>query len=281
MSALAYYELKAAHALFGRECPPLDAAGQRRVAAVAQRYAAIESAVLGSAEARGVCLGADAVDAALGELRARYADDAAWSQGLADAGLEPASLAAALERELRVEAVLARVGAAAAPVGAVEAEIFYYSHLDRFRVPERRAARHLLVTINDAIDGNRREQSRARIDAIAARLEARPERFEEQAMKHSECPTALGGGQLGEVARGKLFPELDAVLFALAPGQVGGPVESPLGFHLLRCDAVRPARTPPFGEVAAALRTRLGEERARGHSRRWLQQLLAAAPTPA
>jgi nitrogen fixation protein NifM len=275
MTLLAYYELKAAQALFARTLAALDEAERRRARAVAQRYADIEAAVLGSAEAAGVCLAPGAVEAALAEIRGRYPDDDAYRAELAAAGLAPAPLAAALRRELMVEAVLARVGAGAPAVGTVEAEIFYFSHLERFRVPETRRARHILVTINDALDGNRREQARARIDAIAARLAAKPERFAEQAIKHSECPTALNGGELGEVPRGRLYPELDAVLFGLAPGCTGAPVESPLGFHLLRCDAVHAAHTRPFGEVADALRERLGADRARQHSRRWLAALLA------
>jgi nitrogen fixation protein NifM len=271
MTLLAYYELKAAQALFARTLAALDAAERRRAGAVAQRYADIEAAVLGSAEAAGVCLEPDAVDAALAEIRGRYPDDDAYLAELAAAGLAPAPMAAALRRELTVEAVLARVGAGAPVVGTVEAE----SHLERFRVPETRRARHILVTINEALDGNRRGEARARIDAIAARLAAKPERFAEQAIKHSECPTALNGGELGEVPRGRLYPELDAVLFGLAPGCTGAPVESPLGFHLLRCDAVHAAHTRPFGEVADALRERLGADRARQHSRRWLAALLA------
>jgi len=279
MTMLAYYEIKAAQALFEKSRSALDDAERRRAQAVARRYAAIESAVLGSAEAVGVCLEPAAVDAALAEIQGRFADDDAYARELAAAGLPPHELAAALERELKVEAVLARVGAAAGAVGLVEAEIFYYSHLDRFHVAERRAARHILVTINDDFDENRRERARERIDAIAARLAAKPDRFAEQAMKHSECPTALGGGQLGELHRGQLYPELDAVLFALAPGGTSEPVESPLGFHLLRCDAVVPARTLPFREVSRSLQARLGEERARKHSQQWLARLLEGATT--
>lgn len=275
MTTLAYYELKAAQALFEMRPSALDEAQSRRARAVARRYAAIESAVLGSTEAAGVCLTPAAVDAALAEIRARFPDEDAYAEEMAAAGLAPHALAAALERELKVEAVLARVGAGAAAVGAVEAEIFYYSHLDRFRVEETRFARHILITVNDDFEDNRRERARERIAAIAARLATSPDRFAEQAMKHSECPTALGGGQLGQLRRGQLYPELDAALFALDAGAVSAPVESPLGFHLVRCDALRPARTLAFSEVASSLRARLGEERARKASQRWLEGLLA------
>lgn len=275
MKLLAYYELKAAQALFSTGCASLDETQRRRVHSVAQRYADIEAAVLASDEAGGVCIEPGALAAALREIRERYDDAEAFAADLAAAGLQVAELESALRRELLVNAVLDRVGAAAGEVGEVEAEIFYYTHLDRFLTPERRVARHILVTINDDFADNRRERAQQRIGEIAARVAAKPERFEEQAVKHSECPTALNGGLLGELPRGQLYPELDAVLFALAAGETSAPVESQLGFHVIRCDEILPERTLPFAEVSASLRKRLGEERARKHSRQWLDRLLA------
>ncbi|THF59377.1 nitrogen fixation protein NifM [Pseudothauera rhizosphaerae] len=279
MNALAYYELQAAHSLFGKPAGALDERETRKVRAVAERYAEIEAAVLASEEARGVCLQPEAVADAEAEIHARYADDTAFDGALDDAGLNRGSLHAALQRSLLVEAVMARVGARVEPVGETEAEIFYYTHLERFRSPETRTARHILITINDDLPDSGREAATRRIGEIARRLAAKPERFAEQAMKHSECPTALNGGLLGDVPRGQLYPELEAALFALPEGGIGAPVESELGFHLLLCEKVRPERTVPWTEVADTLRTRLTEERARKETKAWLQQLMAGAAT--
>ena len=67
---------------------------------------------------------------------------------------------------------------------------------------------------------------------INAKLQKKPYKFAELALKHSECPTALQGGVLGIVPRGKLYPELDAVLFSIKAGEVSEIVESEIGFHL-------------------------------------------------
>ncbi|THF62856.1 nitrogen fixation protein NifM [Pseudothauera nasutitermitis] len=277
MNPLAYYELQAAHSLFGKAAGALEAGEARKVRAVAERYAEIEAAVLGSAEARGVCLQPEAIDDAFEEIRARYEDPAAFDDALDDAGLRHGDLRTALGRSLLVEAVMARVGARVPPVGETEAEIFYYTHLERFRSPETRTARHILITINDTLADNRREAAERRIGEIARRLAARPARFGEQAMKHSECPTALNGGLLGDMPRGQLYPELEAVLFALREGEVSAPVESELGFHVLLCERIHAERTLPWAEVAESLRTRLTEERSRRETRLWLQGLMATA----
>ncbi|ANQ83632.1 nitrogen fixation protein NifM [Azoarcus olearius] len=274
MSAQVYYELKAALALFSKSPGALDDAENARVKAVARRYTEIESVVLASSEAQGVCLAEGAVDKAVGEIRGRYEDEGAFALELEAAGLDLPGLTAALQRDLLVEAVMERVGARAGSVDETEAEIFYYAHVDRFRAPERRTVRHILVTINDAYPDNRREVASRRIHEICKRLNNKPERFEEQAMKHSECPTALNGGLLGELPRGTLYPELDAVLFEMKAGQLSGVVESEIGFHLLRCDAIQPERVLSFAEVSESLRQQLTAERGRKDARRWLTELL-------
>jgi nitrogen fixation protein NifM len=276
MKPLAYYELKAAQALFEKSCGALDAAETRKVAAVARRYADMEAAVLASDEARGVCVPDGAAEAALTEIRGRYPDPDAFAADLAASGLDEGTLAVAVQRDLRVDTVLARVGAQAGETGSVEAEIFYYAHLNRFRSPERRTARHILITVNEDLADNRREVAQRRIGEIARRLAAKPDRFEEQAYKHSECPTALNGGLLGEVPRGQLYPALDAALYAMRAGEVSGVLESELGFHVLRCDQVHPARTVGYTEVATTLRDKLTAQRAQRHARQWLAALLAA-----
>ncbi|HDR91146.1 MAG TPA: hypothetical protein ENN75_02735, partial [candidate division Zixibacteria bacterium] len=46
--------------------------------------------------------------------------------------------------------------------------------------------------------------------------------------------TAGSGGQLGTYTRGDLTPALDSLAFALKYGEVGGPVRSPMGYHLVK-----------------------------------------------
>jgi nitrogen fixation protein NifM len=277
MSTRLYYELKAALALFGKPCDALDETEQEKTRAVARQYMKIEAAVLASHEAQGVCLAPGEIEAAIETIRRRHPDPESYRASLASIHLDETTLAAALARDLLVDAVMNRVGARAGMVDATEAEIFYYTHLDRFSTPERRAARHILITVNDDFPENRATDAERRMREIARRLAAKPDRFEEQAIKHSECPTALNGGCLGEIQRGQLFPVLDETLFRLRPGELSAVLRSELGFHLLRCDAIHPARTTPYAEVADKLITTLTAERSRAEAKRWLTAILRPA----
>ena len=83
-----------------------------------------------------------------------------------------------------------------------DVEIFYLMHRERFHRPEFRQLKYILLTINDNLPGSDRATTRARVDAIRARLIKSPERFAEQAPKHFEGPTAMNGGLLGATKRG-------------------------------------------------------------------------------
>lgn len=270
---LAYLALKTAQNLYDKVPSALSGAEQQRVRQMAQRQFSLESKVLATPEARDVMVPRATLDDALEEIRTRYSDPDALAADLAAQGLDLAGYAAALERELKVNAVLDKVGSRVVQVSDIDVELYYHYHPEQFQRPETRTARHILITINEDMPDNTRAAARARIDAIAARLAKDPKRFEEQALKHSECPTALNGGLMGEARRGQLFPELDAALFQLDPMALSGVLESELGFHLLRCDAIAPFGPVPLGQVREKVRAHLQEKRRQTCIRAWLKNM--------
>lgn len=262
-------------------CTPAQMSATQRCEAerIAQRQADIEQRVLASSEARGVMVPPSEVAAAVERIRARYGDNAEFVRELASNNLDELRLHAALARELKVDAVLARVGARAQEVDDTEARLYYYLHLQQFTQPETRTARHILITINPTYPENKREVALQRSTEIARRLARKPDRFAEQAGKHSECPTALEGGVLGRLKRGTLFPELDSVLFSMSEGAVSDVVESPLGFHVLLCEKIYRAGPAALADVLPTLRERLTAREANRAQKRWIEQLLGASQT--
>ncbi|NKN34141.1 nitrogen fixation protein NifM [Marichromatium bheemlicum] len=268
-----YHLIRASASRF--RCAPtrLDPTQRAEAERLAERSQQLEALVLATPEAATTQISAGQIDTGLTELRQRYQDERAFAAALSDSGLDVAALRRALERELRFDAVLRRIGAQASAPGEDALLTFYQRHRDRFAQPERREARHLLITINPDYAENRPEAAHTRIAALAERLAADPAAFGALARRHSECPTALAAGRLGILRRGQLYPALDAALFALAPGAISAVLESPLGLHLLRCEHVYPGQTLPFEAVRERLRAQLGEQAARAHQRDWINAL--------
>lgn len=268
-----YLVLKTANNLFGKAPAALDDAEHKRVHSLVRKQSELEACVLGSAEARDVVVPEATLAQALDEIGGRYASEEDFLEDLARNDLSMAIIRSALERELKVDGVLEKIGSRAVPVSDIDVELYYLYHPEQFMRPEIRRARHILVTINENFPENTRVASQTKIEAIAARLAKDPKRFEEQALKHSECPTAMHGGLLGEVRKGQLFPEVDGCLQALEPGQIGGPVESELGWHLVLCEAITPGDRLTLNEVREVLRSTLLERRKNIFQKAWLKQL--------
>ncbi len=82
-------------------------------------------------------------------------------------------------------------------------------------------ARHILV------------KTEAEASALKKRL-ASGEAFDLLAKKHSICPSAKRGGDLGEVRPGQMVRAVDQVIFKKPIREVHGPVKTQFGYHLIQ-----------------------------------------------
>lgn len=265
-----YLELKLSWGLFKKAPESLSEPERGRLRQVALKQTAIERRILKSPEAAGVVVPGAIVAARLAEIRGRYAETDGYRHDLDRLGLDESALADAVERDLRVEAVLDRIGAAAT-VDEVDAEIFYRLHPDAFERPDARRLRHILITF-----GSAREKAAVRRQLASLRGGLRSaEEFAAAALRHSQCPTAMQGGELGLVKRGQLYAELEPGAFALAESEVSAVLESPVGLHLLRCDRVFAGGKMDFELVKPRIVEKLSEQRRHRRQKEWIAGLPA------
>lgn len=263
-----YLELKLAHELFKKAPDTLSEAEQARLGEVAGKQARLEQRILASTTAAQVVVPAPTIATRLDEIRQRYASPDDMAADLERNGLNADKLAEAVERDLRIEAVLDKVASAVPAVTEVDAEIYYRLHPEAFDRPEARRLRHILITFSNPIE-----------KAIAAKtLEdlrstgKNVENFSQAALRHSQCPTAMDGGKLGTVKRQQLFPELEPAAFELAVDEVSEVLESPMGLHILRCDEILPFGMMPFAEACPRIIEKLTEKRRREAQRDWIKE---------
>jgi peptidyl-prolyl cis-trans isomerase C len=271
--AFTYHLLRVAIDLFQKNLALLDDRERARVERKARRTFALETLVLSSAEAAEVVIQTEQIEHAVAAVQARYAQVSDFEQDLLNNGLDLPALRTALYRELAFDAVLQKVGARHAAVNDIDIGLFYELHSERFQAPEKRVARHILITVNDDFFENRRDVARARAERIAEQLRGKSGRFAGLARQYSECPTALDGGKLGAVVRGQLYPELDRALFTLAVDQVSDVVETDLGFHLVRCERIEHGKKVPLRQAKPKIRQILEERKRRNCQKAWLAAL--------
>ncbi len=274
-----YHLLRAATERFQRNVAALTPEQHAEADRQARQTLALEELVLSADEAQDVLIPEEQVQGALQEVAARYHNEDEFDTDLARNGLDAAGLRVALRRELIFDAVMQRVAAGHVPIAETDERLFYELHRDRFTAPEQRTARHILITINDDYSENTRAAARARLEAIADKLSADAgsgdaiQRFARQARRHSECPSALEDGKLGTLAPGHLYPAVDAALFALDEGTLSDIIESPVGFHLVLCERIQPARALAFNQVRGRIHSALEQRRRRDAQRSWIAEL--------
>jgi peptidyl-prolyl cis-trans isomerase SurA len=63
-------------------------------------------------------------------------------------------------------------------------------------------------------------------------------------------------GEVGQVNQGEMVPALDQVIITLGPGEVGGPVKTPAGWHLVTVLEVNEARFTDLADETTRKQTR-------------------------
>ena len=268
-----YHLLRYALRGYRKNLPQLDSREYRQVRHKASKSFELEALVLASPEAKDVIIPARQLDASVAQVAARYPDPETFRADLASNGLDEAGLRQALYRELLFDGVMQKVAAASAEVSELDVRLFYEMHHERFETPERRSARHILITVNPDYPENTPAAALARMQQLVAKLAGRVNRFAAFAQRYSECPTAMEGGRLGEVSRGQLYIELDAVLFGMQEQQISSIVETELGLHILLCEQIRAGQRVPLSKAMPQIREILQERQRRNCQKAWLARL--------
>jgi len=84
--------------------------------------------------------------------------------------------------------------------------------------------------------------------------------FAEVAKQRSGDGSAGQGGDLGFFQAEDMVPEFSKAAFAMQPGQVSEPVQSPFGWHVIKLEARRRAPPPAFEDVQGELHDEMARE---------------------
>ncbi len=112
-----------------------------------------------------------------------------------------------------------------------EVKEYFEKHKEKIQVPESRKIQMVVL------------KTKAEAEDVKQKIKSGELTIYEAVTKYSIDPNAkLTLGEFGWVDKGTGFPELDKVTFSLKPDELGGPVESPSGWHLVKVLEVRKAR---------------------------------------
>jgi peptidyl-prolyl cis-trans isomerase D len=144
--------------------------------------------------------------------------------------------------ELRLEAL-----AAQQELSDVELQAAYEKAKSRLEVPEKRRARHILITGKDDA------AALAQAQQVLSQAKSGGD-FGALAKQYSQDPgSAQNGGDLGWAERSSFVKPFADALFAMKVGEIAGPVKTQFGYHIIRLDEIQPGKSKSFEEARPEL----------------------------
>lgn len=236
----------------------------------------IMNAVLSSEEAKKELVNEQEVQCLLEQLHQQFDNSESYELSLKQQGLTEEILQGAIYQDLICEKTLETQSINSPQVSEEEALFYYQNNRSRFIKAERRKVSHILVTINNQFSENERQQALTKIEKLHHRLQYHIKDFANLALQHSECPTSLNKGLIGEVVGGQLYPELDAALFSMPTDCISAVIETEIGFHLLLCHEIHAENEMGKQEALQAIRAQLNLHRQKKYQKKWLDSLLSS-----
>jgi len=154
-------------------------------------------------------------------------------------------------------------------VPSSEIKDYYESHIDDYRQEEKVGASHILIKVPQGATPDEEKKLREKAEGILEEIRNGAD-FAVTAKKHSDGPSAVKGGELGEFGRGTMIKEFEEALFKLKPGEVSDIVKTEFGFHIIKMESHKKAFQKKLEDVKNEIRKILAKSEAEEIARKKL-----------
>ena len=224
------------------------------------------------ADRLGISIAETEIAEAINRLKQQYniTTDEQFENSLKSSGMTRADMEARLRDTLITNKVFARELRNRGELEDRELRERYNREKEHYRLPERARLREIVIL--RPANSSAVEDAKKKAEEIAAQVRGGGD-FPKIATTVSESGTKEKGGDLGEVARGELLPDLDNAVFNATTGAVIGPIETRSGWHILKVEQRLPSEVPAFESIKDRLRRDASEETFQRDLKAYLERL--------
>jgi peptidyl-prolyl cis-trans isomerase D len=145
------------------------------------------------------------------------------------------------------------------PIDTKEIEEYYQANREtKFHKAKEVKARYILI--RSAGDAKQKSDAQTRANRIVTEARAGKD-FAQLAKQESADSTAAKGGDLGWLTQEQLPPPLDKAVFNLRKGEISDAIETPAGFHIVKVDDIKEAKTQSLQDATAEITRILKSEK--------------------
>jgi len=155
-------------------------------------------------------------------------------------------------------------------------QAYYDAHADEFPSPERVHAAHVLIKAGKDATPAQDAAAKKKAEDVAARAR-KGEDFALLARTYSEdAGSKAQGGDLPPFARGAMVKPFEEAAFAMAPGEIRGPVKSDFGYHVIKMIAKLPAGKQSVADATPRIVAALSRDQIKNAENRRAEALVKA-----
>jgi len=211
------------------------------------------------ADRLGLNVSPDEVKAAVDRVKEQYhiSSDEQFEQTLRQSNMSRAEMEARMRDSILSNKVFGRELRSREELTDSELRERYDREKEHYRLPERAHLREIVILRPD--NPAQAEQARQRAEQIAQQARSTAD-FALIAKTSSEAATKEKGGDLGDVTRGELLPELDKAVFNATAGTILGPIEARSAWHIIKVEQRLPSEVPAFESIKDRLRKDVSDE---------------------
>ena len=182
-----------------------------------------------------------------------------------------------LKARLITEKVMKEVIEKEAELTDEDLEKYYEENKDEFARPAQVRASHILIDVKPDAEAEQVAEASAKAETVLREVKAGGD-FAELAKKYSGGPTSRRGGDLGYFSKGRMAPEFDEAVFALANiDDVSDIVKTQFGFHIIKLTGKKEAQQQTFEQAKRRIEARLKQEQKRDRYKDYVDGLKASA----
>lgn len=261
------------HRRFGDEAQPEIARARREVLDQLVNQKLMEQII----ERYDISASDPEIDAAINDVRAQNGiTQAELAEALDREGISYQDYREQVRKQIQRTKLMRRQARGVGEMSDADARKFYDNNPSLFEQGEQVLVRHLLIATPQGATEAERAAAKKKAAAALARLNA-GEDLAALAKELSAGPTARQGGSLGWIGRGDTVPDFEAAIFSLEKGETSGVVETQIGYHIIRAEDRRAARTVPFTEVKESIKNRMVQKGIEEEFQKWLEKLRSNA----
>ncbi|WP_461528148.1 peptidylprolyl isomerase [Prosthecobacter sp.] len=221
-------------------------------------------------------LSKDAVKRESERMQRQFADAAEFPNRLAAQNLTPKSLEARINDAQQDEAWMeAELQTRFKAVTPQDLRAWYAEFKETLRIPQAHHAAHIFLTRHDPAKPDRS----AEIREIQRQLLAKEKTFAQLAKEHSEDDRSKNlGGDIGWFTQQRMPADFIAAVEMLKVGQLGEPVQTQLGWHLIIVLERHVSRLPTLAEATPEITALLTSKRREAALKTILAELRERSP---